>query len=116
MQEKYISLDPEHAETTSALVRSNIYSQRLTEAKGGELSNIVGLNVALTFSSIAYAKLRRNGFRAFPLTPSKAPKLAALALWGWIGLQFGSSYVLTTLGDSKQYHYLKSSEGKNGVW
>lgn len=106
MQDRYISLDPENAERTSAQNRAKLYQQRVTEAAGGEVGVLVGTQVGLTAATISYANLRAGGFRVFPYCYKKTPKYAAIAFAGVLGYSFGSTYVFTHLGDREQYSYL----------
>ncbi len=42
MQDRYISLDPENADQTSAQVRAQLYTRRLVESAGGDVAQLVG--------------------------------------------------------------------------
>lgn len=113
MQDRYISLDPVNAEQTSAEIRSQLFTQRLTEAAGGDVASLVGVQVGVTAATVSYASLRSSGFRALPFAAGKAPKYAALAFAGFIGYAFGSTFVFTHLGEPAQYNYLLAN--KSGI-
>jgi len=109
MQDRYISLDPENAEHTSAQVRSQLYQRRLVEAGGGDVASLVGAQVSLTAALFSYTSFRSSGFRMLPICYKKTPKYAAIAFAGFVGFQFGSTFVFTLLGDPTHYKYLISN-------
>ena len=42
MQDQYISLNPENTASEEKTIRKGLYSQRLSEAQGGQASVLVG--------------------------------------------------------------------------
>ena len=38
MQDRYVSLNPDRAETSDAIQRRNLFNHRLAESQGGEVS------------------------------------------------------------------------------
>jgi hypothetical protein len=63
------------------------------EARGGVLAQQTAVTFSITAMMVSYASMRAKGFRTFPLTTTKVPKVAALALWGVLGFEFGINYV-----------------------
>jgi hypothetical protein len=113
MQDRYISLDPENADQTSAQVRSELYSSRLVEAAGGDVAQLVGTQVGITAAVVSFAGMRSSGFKMLPFCAKKSPKYAAIAFAGILGYTFGSTFVFTQLGDPNQYKYLLAN--KSGI-
>lgn len=58
MQDKYISLDPAHADSTSDQVRRQLWKQRIHESNGGDAASVVGVQAGLTGGLLTWAKLR----------------------------------------------------------
>ena len=101
MQDRYISLDPALADSSSHMVRKSLYWQRLNEAAGGQAATLVAAQIGVTASS-----LRSSGVRTLPIQTGKVPKYGQVLFAGFLGWNFGSSFVYTLLGDSAQYNYL----------
>lgn len=111
MQESYISLDPERADSMSAQQRARLWNQRVQEACGGEAGNFLATQMGLTFMVGSYTMMRHRGFR---LTPISAPKLAGLGgvlAAGALGYTFGSSIASVSMGSPAQYNYLMRNRG-----
>jgi len=106
MQDRYISLDPALADSSSHMVRKSLYWQRLNEAAGGQAATLVAAQIGVTASVLSYSSLRSSGFRTLPIQTSKVPKYGQVLFAGFLGWNFGSSFVYTLLGDSAQYNYL----------
>ena len=85
MQDRYISLDPQNADQTSAQVRAQLYTRRLVEAAGGDVAQLVGSQVGTTAALLTYASFRSGGFRALPFCVKKSPKYAQIAFAGFLG-------------------------------
>ena len=110
MQQSYISLDPERAESMSAQQRSRMWSQRVAEATGGKAGNALGQQVALTTMVCTYTALRtRTGFTITPFGASKLPAVAGIFLCGLMGYGYGTSYAARVMGDNNSYYYLMSN-------
>lgn len=110
MQDRYISLDPEAAERTSAQVRSNLYWQRVEEAAGGSAGSLIATQCALAASTATYASFKSKGFALFPFAAKKTPRYATIAFMGVVGWNFGSSYVFNRLGDKAHYDFLVANK------
>lgn len=110
MQDKYISLDPANAESTTAALRKALFIQRLHEARGGDLAIQTGVTFGMTAMFVSYAAMRAKGFRAFPVNAKSLPKIAGVAFWGFLGFEFGVSFVYQTVGDASQYKYLLANK------
>lgn len=109
MQDKYISLDPEAAEKTSAQVRSTLYWQRMDEACGGSVASLIAAQCAMAGATYTYASFKAQGFKALPFTANKMPRYAAIGFMGVIGWNFGSSFVYMKLGDKNYYDFLMAN-------
>ncbi len=106
MQESYISLDPANAESMSSQQRGRVWSQRVSEANGGQAGEMLAHQMSVTTMLVTYTMMRRTGFRVMPLTPNKLPGMAGIVVAGMLGWGFGSSYGAVTLGNPEQYNYL----------
>ena len=107
MQQSYISLDPERAESMTSQQRSRMWSQRMMEATGGKAGNALGSQVALTTMVCTYTALRnRAGFRLSPFSASKIPGVAGIFLCGLVGYGYGTSFAARSMGDNNSYYYL----------
>ena len=106
MQESYISLDPVNAESMTSQQRSRVWTQRIQEANGGQVGEMMGHQMAVTTMLASYTMMRRTGFRVAPLTASKLPGIGGIFLAGVLGWGLGTSYGTVTMGNARQYQYL----------
>lgn len=106
MQDRYISLDPAMADSSSHMVRKSLYWQRVNEAAGGPAATLVAAQIGVTASVLSYSSIRSSGFRSLPIQMSKVPKYGGVLFAGFLGWNFGSTFVYSQLGDSEQYQYL----------
>lgn len=73
---------------------------------GGNASDILATQLAMTGSLFTYASMRSSGFRMSPMAANKAPRYSAILMMGVLGWNFGRAFVATKLGDFDQYNYL----------
>ena len=106
MQENYISLDPDNAESMTSQQRSRVWSQRVTESCGGEAGEMFGNQCSITAMLCTYTMMRGKGFRLTPFSPVKIGSVAGLIGVGFIGRYFGTHYAAVNLGDYEQYSHL----------
>ena len=106
MQESYISLDPERADSMSSQVRRRNWNDRVQESCGGQAGAMMANQCALTTMVCSYTVMRGRGFRVLPFGASKVPAVAGILAAGVIGGGMGSSYAQVALGDSVQYWHL----------
>lgn len=93
MQQSYISLDPERAESMTSQQRARMWSQRVMEATGGKAGNSLGQQVGFTTMVCTYTAMRnRTGFRITPFGASKLPAVAGIFLCGMMGYGYGTSF------------------------
>jgi len=88
------------------MVRKSLFWQRLNEAAGGPAATLVAAQIGVTASVLSYSHLRSGGFRTFPIQAGKVPRYGQVLFAGFLGWNFGSTFVYTLLGDSVQYKYL----------
>ena len=106
MQESYISLDPERADSMTSQQRERVWSQRVQETCGGEAGSALGTQAAWTTMLCTYTMMRSRGFRMTPFAATKIPAIGGVLLAGLLGYGFGSSYASASIGDSVQYYHL----------
>ena len=106
MQESYISLDPDRADSMSKQVRRQNWHARVQEACGGDAGAVMANQCAMTTMICSYTVMRGRGFRVMPFGASKLPAVGGILMAGVIGGGLGSSYAQVALGDAKQYWYL----------
>jgi len=112
MQDNYVSLNPENTYREEKAIRSNLYEQRLLDAKGGEAAEIVGVQFGLTASVLTYSHLANKG--GFSMLPFSAAKVSGYTKIGGAFFLFyfmGSGYVANKFGDARQYRYLWVNKG-----
>ena len=101
MQDQYISLNPENTVSEEKTIRKGLYSQRLSEAQGGQASVMVGTQWGMTAAVFTYSFLSGSGFKLYPFSPSHIQgygKIAAAFLGFYM---LGHGYVMGKFGDSK---------------
>ena len=76
-----------------------MYSQRLTEATGGEASYIFGIQCGLTASVLTYSRLSAGGFTMLPMMASKVTNYSKIGLMYLGFYMLGHSYVMGQFGD-----------------
>ena len=111
MQESYISLDPERAESMSQQVRNRNWSARIQESCGGEAGTMMANQMAFTTMICSYTVMRGRGFRITPFGPAKLPAVGGILMAGLVGGGLGSSYAQVALGDSASYKHLMGNSG-----
>ena len=89
MQELYRSLDPANAAYQESDDRRRIYNLRVDQARGGEISDYLGLTFGATASIYLYSRYQRNTFALLPLQRHKLVNYSALFLAGYLGSKFG---------------------------
>ena len=102
MQENLVSLDPANAEAGASRQRSQIYEQRVLEAKGGDVAQSLGLQFGLTAGIVSYASMRANGFRMFPMAMNKMPRYGALGIGYLAFYTFGTAIATQAVGNPNQ--------------
>ena len=113
MQDNYVSLNPENTAREEKAIRSNLYQQRLLDAKGGEAAEIVGAQFGLTASVLTYSYLANSaGFKLVPFAASKAQGYTKIVGAFFLFYFMGSGYVSNKFGDARQYRYLYFNKGK----
>jgi len=110
MQESYISLDPAMADMMTSQQRNRVFSQRLTEAKGGDASEYFGMQLGMTLSIMTYTVMRNKGFRITPFNAMKIPTLGGVLFVGCIGNAIGTDFTAGVLGDRSQKSYLHANK------
>lgn len=101
MQDKYISLDPSIAESQAKVQRSELWQQRVFEARGGQVGFNTGVTLGVTATAMAAAYYKKRGLALTPFSASKIPHLVGIAFWGVVGFSFGRSVAEIELGDTK---------------
>ena len=111
MQDKLISLDPSHADSSARQSRVEVFNQRTLEAQGGHAAVQLQTVTGVTAGYLAYMYYRGNGFRMFPLAANKAPKYVAIGMTFLMTHTVFKAYAMGQLGDAEQYNYLLSNKG-----
>lgn len=109
MQENYISLDPDRADSMTAQQRSRLWSQRVHESCGGDAGRVVASQFAVTSMICSYTLMRNRGFRITPFGASKFMGVGGILLAGFFGWGLGSSVGCVSMGNSPNYYYLLSN-------
>ena len=106
MQDSYVSLHPDQAESMTSQQRARVWSQRLQESSGGAAGAALAAQFGATTMLCSYTLMRGRGFRVTPFAASKIPGVGGIFLAGVLGSYFGSSYACASMGNSAQYKYL----------
>jgi hypothetical protein len=106
MQERYVSLDPHHADVENAKVRSEVFDQRLFEAEGGQPTRYLSTQFGATGGLCTYVYMRKRGFRVLPLQAVKTPQYLSIYLGAFAASWFAKSLAMRTVGDREQFKYL----------
>lgn len=112
MQDKYVSLDPANEESNAKSRRSALYSQRLEEARGGELGVLMGGQFFLTASISTWAALKARGHSFSPFGATKLPLLVKIIVPGLIAYQFGNAVAGVHTGSALSTTHLATQRAK----
>lgn len=61
----------------------------------------------MTAALVCYARMRRGGFRMFPLQANKTSKYLAIYGSAFVASWFGNAWTMNAIGDRNQYKYLR---------
>ena len=106
MQDRYVSLNPETAESQDAQIRQRVLDNRSYEALGGEAGARLSTQIGLTAAFWTYLAFRRRGFRASPFAANKIGHYGAFVATYVLGHSFGRAISTETIGDRDYAKYL----------
>lgn len=111
MQGKYVSLDPQFAQSYKQTVvdREQVYAQRCNEAKGGDAAINAGILAGMLASTYAYSKFYESGFRVLPICATKKREYVIIFGSTYLSYLFGKTLISVITGDVKQKQYLQSN-------
>ena len=99
MQDSYVSLHPDQAESMTSQQRARVWSQRLEESNGGAAGKALAAQFGATTMLCTYTLMRGRGFRVTPFAANKIPGVGGILLAGLFGSTFGSSYASQAMGN-----------------
>lgn len=110
MQDSYVSLHPDQAESMTSQQRARVWRQRLAESNGGEAGTALAAQFGATTMLCSYTLMRGRGFRVTPFAASKIPAVAGIFLAGLVGSACGSSYASASMGSYESWKYLMANK------
>ena len=106
MQDSYVSLHPDQAESMTSQQRARVWRQRVGESNGGAAGNALAAQFGATTMLCSYTLMRGRGFRVTPFAARKIPGVAGIFLAGLLGSAYGSSYASASMGSIENWKYL----------
>lgn len=111
MQDSYVSLHPDQADSMTSQQRARVWRQRVDESNGGAAGTALSAQFGVTTMLCSYTLMRGRGFRVTPFAASKIPAVGGIVLAGLLGSTYGSSYASASMGSYEQWKYLISNRG-----